>query len=145
MKLSIIIPVHQEREAIGPTVEALARTLTVASIPHEILVVDDHSGDDSPAVLEALARRVPTLRWLANDGPAGYGYAVRAGLDAYMGDAACIVMADASDDPDDVVRSYRKLEEGYECVFGSRFITGARVLDYPWPKLALNRIANFGR
>src|SRR5438093_889162 len=143
MKLSIIIPVHQERDAVGATVEALERALTTAAIPHEILVVDDHSRDDSAAVVEALCRRMPTLRWLRNDGPPGYGYAVRAGLDAYTGDAACIVMADASDDPNDVITYYRKLEEGYECAFGSRFISGATVRDYPWPKLVLNRTANF--
>jgi dolichol-phosphate mannosyltransferase len=143
VKLSIVIPVHEESEAIGPTVESLDRTLTRASIPHEIVVVDDHSSDGTVAVLESLARRIPSLRWLPNDGPGGYGYAVRAGLDAYTGDAVCIVMADASDDPDDVVAYHRKLEEGYECVFGSRFIAGSQVTNYPWPKLALNRAANF--
>lgn len=143
MKLSVIIPAHQEGEAIGPTVDALNRELVHAAIPHEILVVDDHSTDDSLAVLEALSQRIPAMRWVANAGPPGYGYAVRAGLDAYDGDAVCIVMADASDDPGDVVAYYRKLEEGYECVFGSRFISGARVLNYPWPKLLLNRAANF--
>ncbi len=61
---------------------------------------------------------------------------------AYTGDAVCIVMADASDDPADVVAYYRKLEEGYECVFGSRFIAGSQVSNYPWPKLLLNRVAN---
>jgi len=142
MKLSIIIPVHQERDAIAGTVDALERTLTAASIPHEILVVDDHSRDDSATVLDALSERMPTMRWIRNESPPGYGYAIRAGLDAYAGDAVCIVMADASDDPNDVVAYYRKLEEGYECVFGSRFISGAHVHDYPRPKLVMNRVAN---
>ena len=142
MTLSIVIPAHEEGDAIGPTVEALHAALAGAAIPHEIVVVDDHSSDGSVAVLDALARRVPTLRWVRNEGPRGYGYAVRAGLDAYTGDAVCIVMADASDDPADVVAYYRKLEEGYECVFGSRFIAGSHVSNYPWPKLVLNRIAN---
>jgi dolichol-phosphate mannosyltransferase len=143
MKLSIIIPVHQERDAIGPTVDALECVLEQAAIPHEIVIVDDHSPDDPSDVLDELSRRIPAVRSLRNQGPAGYGYAVRAGLDAYAGDAVCIVMADASDDPNDVVAYYRKLEEGYECVFGSRFINGARVTAYPWPKLLLNRVANF--
>lgn len=143
MTFSIVIPAHEEGQAIGPTVEALAAALTGAAIPHEIVVVDDHSSDQSVAVLEALARRVPGVRWVRNEGPRGYGYAVRAGLDAYTGDAVCIVMADASDDPADVVAYYRKLEEGYECVFGSRFIAGSQVSNYPWPKLLLNRVANF--
>jgi len=135
--------VHQEAQGIGPTVEALERALTQASIPHEIVAVDDHSSDGTDVVLEALSHRVATLRWIRNEGPPGYGYAVRVGLDAYAGEAVCIVMADASDDPADVVRYYRKLEEGYECVFGSRFIAGSEVTNYPWPKLALNRVSNF--
>ena len=143
MTLSLVIPAHNESESIGETVRALHRTLTGASIPHEILVVNDHSTDDSAAVLDALAREVPSLRWIANDRqPPGFGYAIRAGLDAYTGDAVCIVMADASDDPLDVVTYYRKLEEGFECVFGSRFMPGSRVSNYPHLKLTLNRLGN---
>ena len=104
MKLSIIIPVHQERDAIGPTVDALEYVLEQAAIPHEIVIVDDHSPDDPSDVLDSLSRRIPAVRSLRNEGPAGYGYAVRAGLDAYAGDAVCIVMADASDDPNDAPR-----------------------------------------
>ncbi|MEN9567042.1 MAG: hypothetical protein RLZZ69_2238, partial [Cyanobacteriota bacterium] len=47
-----------------------------------------------------------------------------------------------SDSPDDLVRYYFKLQEGYECVFGSRFVKGGRVIDYPVHKLTINRLAN---
>ena len=94
-------------------------------------------------MLKLLAREIATLRYLNNLPPNGFGYAVRAGLAAFRGDAVAIMMADGSDSPDDLVAFHRKLQEGYECVFGSRFIRGARVVDYPWPKLTLNRIANF--
>jgi dolichol-phosphate mannosyltransferase len=140
--LSVVIPAHQERDSITATVDALVSALNAAAIPHEILVVDDHSASDTAAVLDALAHAHPTVRWMRNAGPPGYGYAVRAGLDAYAGDCVCIVMADGSDDPADVVAYYRKIEEGYECVFGSRFVSGAHVDGYPWPKLMLNRAAN---
>jgi dolichol-phosphate mannosyltransferase len=68
---------------------------------------------------------------------------VRAGLAAFRGDAVALVMADGSDAPADLVAYYRKLQEGYDCVFGSRFVRGARVVNYPLPKLLMNRIANF--
>lgn len=143
MKLSIVIPVYNESQSIGATVRALYARLIDASIPHELLVVEDHSTDDMQKVLDELATGVPTLRSIPNRDRAGYGYAVRTGLAAFDGDAVCIVMADASDNPDDVVTYYRKLQEGYECVFGSRFMPGARVVDYPRRKLVLNRAANF--
>lgn len=142
MKLSLVIPAHNESGSIETTVAALGTALTAAGIPHEILVVDDHSTDGSAAALERLSKRMPAVRWIRNERPAGYGYTVRAGLEAFAGDAVCIVMADASDDPDDVVTYYRKLEEGYDCVFGSRFVAGARVVNYPGLKLFLNRLAN---
>ncbi|MGL5096851.1 MAG: glycosyltransferase family 2 protein, partial [Planctomycetia bacterium] len=74
--------------------------------------------------------------------PGGFGRAVRSGLEAVEGDAVVLVMADSSDDPADVVRYYRKLEEGYDCVFGSRFIAGSKVSNYPRLKYIVNRIVN---
>ncbi|HYU79473.1 MAG TPA: glycosyltransferase family 2 protein [Vicinamibacterales bacterium] len=142
MILSIVIPAQNESQAVATTVENLHARLHSKSIPHEILIVDDHSTDKTADVLSDLTARLSVVRWIRNEGPAGYGYAVRAGFQAYSGDAVCIVMADASDDPADVVTYYRKLQEGFDCVFGSRFMPGARVLNYPWPKWILNRIAN---
>lgn len=142
MKLSVLIPAHNEAESIPSTVAALAAALDAAQIPHELLVVEDHSTDGTVRVLDALAARMPQFRWVLNERPPGFGYAVRAGLEAFSGDAVCIVMADASDDPDDVVKYYRQVQNGFECVFGSRFAPGTRVRNYPWLKLGLNRIVN---
>jgi dolichol-phosphate mannosyltransferase len=52
------------------------------------------------------------------------------------------MMADESDDCRDVVRYWQMLNEGWDAVFGSRFVRGAGVVDYPWHKLFLNRLAN---
>ena len=79
---------------------------------------------------------------VASHYPEGFGFTVRAGLDRFSGDAVAIVMADGSDAPEDVVRYHRLLEEGYDCAFGSRFMRGSKVHDYPWFKLILNRLAN---
>jgi len=67
---------------------------------------------------------------------------VRCGLENFRGDAVAIVMADCSDAPEDIVHYYYKLQEGYDCVFGSRFIKGGKVIDYPTHKLMVNRLAN---
>jgi dolichol-phosphate mannosyltransferase len=69
---------------------------------------------------------------------------VRAGLERFEGDAVAILMADGSDDPRDLVRYYRVLLQGYDCVFGSRFTSGSQVRDYPKVKLVINRVVNLG-
>jgi dolichol-phosphate mannosyltransferase len=140
--LTVLIPAHNEGASIVPTIRAVEGVLQGAGIPHEILVSLDHCTDDTEQVIAELAKEVPSLRGSVNPGPGGYGFAVRHGLDVYRGDAVVIVMADASDDPRDIVTYYHKLQEGHDCAFGSRFIHGAAVRNYPWTKLLLNRVAN---
>jgi dolichol-phosphate mannosyltransferase len=82
------------------------------------------------------------LRPVPNPGPHGFGRAISLGLDSMTGDAAVIFMADESDDCRDVVRYWKKLNEGYDCVFGSRFMKGGGTIDYPPIKLFMNRLAN---
>jgi len=142
VKLSVVIPAHNEEDALRDTVTALITALTEAHIPHEILVVNDHSSDSTALVLADLAAHFPAFRWVDNAKPNGFGYAIRTGLEQFTGAAVCIVMADASENPHDVVRYYRRLEEGHECVFGSRFMRQSCVVNYPRHKLVLNRLAN---
>ncbi|HEV3061179.1 MAG TPA: glycosyltransferase family 2 protein [Vicinamibacterales bacterium] len=141
--LSVVIPAHNEEGHVGTTVRHIHQALASSGILHEILVINDNSSDQTEAVLKALGEEIPTLRYMNNQAPNGFGYAVRAGLAAFRGEAVAIVMADGSDAPGDLVIFHRKLQEGYECVFGSRFVRGAEVRGYPWPKLLLNRLANY--
>jgi dolichol-phosphate mannosyltransferase len=143
VKLSVVIPAHNEEGAISETVEAVAETLKNAGIEHEILVVNDNSSDGTESVLRRLSADNPTVRYVNSRVYNGFGRAIRTGLYHFTGDAVVIVMGDGSDSPEDVVRYYRKLEEGYECAFGSRFIKGSRIVDYPRHKLLMNRLANF--
>jgi dolichol-phosphate mannosyltransferase len=144
VKLSVIIPARDEEESIVATVQGLVAALEGDRISHEILVVDDSSADGTREVVEDLSAANPAISYLRSHNPRGFGYTVRAGLDRFTGDAVAIVMADGSDDPADLVRYYRLLEQGYDCAFGSRFVRGSHVEDYPRLKLALNRVANIG-
>src|SRR4051812_33512726 len=141
--LSVVIPARNEEASVGVTVEHLHHELSRHAIRHEIIVVDDGSSDGTWAVLEALTRTVPELRPVRNEGQNGFGRAVVRGIDSATGDAVVIMMADESDDCRDVVRYWQMLNEGYDCVFGSRFIKGGGVIDYPKIKLFLNRLANW--
>ena len=144
MKLSVVIPAHDEEQVIERTLRALEAQLDPEGIDYEVCVVDDGSRDRTGAVVERVAADNPRVRLIRKDVPRGFGYAVRAGLQVFSGDAVVIVMADGSDDPRDVVLYYRVLEAGYDCAFGSRFMPGAIVRDYPRVKLAINRSVNLG-
>jgi dolichol-phosphate mannosyltransferase len=140
---SVIIPARDEQDSLPATVMEIHRVLTAEGIPHEIVVVDDGSRDRTWAVLQELQQKIPTLAPVQNTGEHGFGRAVIHGLDHSRGDAIVIMMADTSDSPADAVIYWRLLNQGYDCAFGSRFIKGGRVTDYPWLKLFVNRLANF--
>jgi len=143
MKLSVVIPAHNEEGNIIETVTSLYEELHKEEIDHEILVINDNSKDTTLAVLESLQHRVPSLIFYSNHGPNGFGWAVRYGLERFTGDCVAIFMADLSDSPADLVKFYRKMVEGnYDCVFGSRWTSGGVVIDYPQPKKFLNRMVN---
>ena len=139
---SVVIPMHNEQEAIVSTLEHLYVELRMHEVPHEIVTVDDGSTDGTWDVVQGLAARVPTLRPVCNTGEHGFGRAVICGIDQSQGDGVVVVMADESDDCRDVVRYWELLNQGWDAVFGSRFIRGGGVLDYPVHKLMVNRLAN---
>jgi dolichol-phosphate mannosyltransferase len=143
VKLSVVIPAQNEEGSVERTVEGIVAVLEREGIEHEVLVVDDGSSDSTAAVVDAMSERNPRVRCRPSHYEKGFGMAIRAGLDLFEGDAVVIAMADASDDPEDVARYHRLLEDGWDCAFGSRFMPGAQVHDYPRLKLTINRLANW--
>lgn len=142
MKLSLVIPAHNEEACIGRVIEELAIELAKEGISYEMVVVNDNSKDNTPKVVEGLSKKYPEVKLINRNPPNGFGRAIREGLNNITGDVVGIVMGDLSDEPKDVVRCFRKIQEGYDCVFGSRFMRGSKVKDYPLIKLVINRIAN---
>jgi dolichol-phosphate mannosyltransferase len=142
LKLSVVMPAQNEEGSVGKTVEGVAAVLEREGIDYEIVVVNDDSEDSTEAVVAALGERNPRIRVHRSHNERGFGNAIRAGLDVFSGDAVAIVMADASDNPEDLILYHRLLEQGYDCAFGSRFVAGAKVYDYPRLKYIVNRLAN---
>src|SRR5215467_9047130 len=140
--LSVIIPAHNEGACIASTIEHLHLELRLRGVPHEIVVVDDGSTDSTWQILLELSEHIVELKPVQNRGGQGFGRAVAKGFDSMSGDAVVVMMADESDDCRDVVRYWELLNQGWDAIFGSRFMKGGGVIDYPWVKLRLNRMAN---
>ncbi|MGV1049590.1 MAG: glycosyltransferase family 2 protein [Solirubrobacterales bacterium] len=142
MKLSVVMPAQNEEGSVAATVEGIVNALEREAIDYEVIVVNDDSEDSTEAVVAAIGAENPRVRVHRSHYERGFGMAIRAGLDVFEGDSVAIVMADASDNPEDLVRYHRLLEEGWDCAFGSRFMPGAVVSDYPRLKYTINRLAN---
>ena len=127
MKLSVVIPAHNEEETVAETVEGLVSTLVARGHrprgDRRRRLEQRRHGSGRRADRRRAPRRCAACRSPYRN---GFGFAVRAGLEAFEGDAVAIVMADGSDSPEDLVSYQRLLEEGYECAFGSRFVHGAQ-------------------
>src|SRR5262245_7502824 len=143
MKLSVVIPARGEEGSVEQTLRSAVDALEREGIDYELIVVDDHSPDSTAEIVDRISAENARVRCIRSTYDAGFGFAVRAGLDEYTGDAVAVMMADGSDDPADLVRYHHELEEGWECVFGSRFVRGAHVHRYPRLKLGINRLANW--
>lgn len=142
MKLSIVIPAHNEQDSIEKVVNDIVSELENERIVSEIILVNDNSTDDTPLILEKMASKNPNIKVVHNNPPKGLGRAIRKGLENITGDIVVITMADGSDESKDIIKYYKKIQEGYDCVFGSRFIKGSVVKDYPLLKLLMNRLGN---
>jgi dolichol-phosphate mannosyltransferase len=142
LKLSVVIPAYNEEKNLPPVISSLQSAFRKEKIPYEIVIVNDNSRDGTADVIAALQAEDPAIRTVNRRPPGGFGRAIRSGLELVTGDVVVIYMADCSDHPTDAITYYRKIEEGYDCVFGSRFIKGSQVSSYPRLKLVINRIVN---
>lgn len=142
MKLSVVIPVHNEEGCIEKVVGGLAEELESKAIEYEIVLVNDNSTDSTPQILNRIDSAYKGIKLVNSFPPGGFGKAIKMGLDNVSGDMVVIFMGDGSDDATDVVRYYNKIIEGYDCVFGSRFIKESKVMGYPAIKFILNRLGN---
>ena len=141
-KLSVIIPARNEAENLTECISEIAKELTHHSIDSEILVIDDGSTDNTAVVIKLINESISSVKYIRNEGENGFGRAVRLGLDKFTGDAVAIMMADHSDSPKDLVSYWNCIQDGNDCVFGSRFIRGGKVYNYPLLKLLANRVVN---
>lgn len=137
MKLSIVIPVYNEKNTI---LEILKRVEAVG-VASEIVVVDDGSTDGTRELLAA--HKMSSLRLLALERNRGKGAAVRTGIQAAQGELILIQDADLEYDPRDIPALLKPIEEGLaDVVYGSRFLGGPRRPTMFWHMVA-NKLLTF--
>lgn len=140
--LSICIPAHNEEGNIPRTLDIISKVLEEHNVPYEFVIANDNSTDGTEAVIRAKMDAGMRICLVNRTKPGGFGRAIRSCLNNFSGEYVVIVMADCSDEPLDIVKYYDLMNQGYDAVFGSRFIEGSVVKDYPRVKLIANRIGN---
>ena len=140
MKLSIIIPIRNEEFLIKKIIDQLKSKLK--SLPYEIIFINDFSTDNTSKIVKELIKTKPQINIYDNTRK-GLGGAITHGINKSNGEVICVMMSDLSDSIEDLEKYYSIIrEEDVDAVFGSRFIKGSKVIDYPKKKLILNRIFN---
>jgi uncharacterized protein (TIRG00374 family) len=143
-KVSIVIPAHNEEENIPVLMDVLIPTLESyeETKNFEIVIVNDNSKDGTGSLIDSLAMKDTRIKPVHRITTPGFGNAVKTGLKNATGDILIPVMADLSDDPHDIAKMVKKIEEGYDIAYGSRFCPGGSTNGYPWKKMIANRTFN---
>ena len=138
MKISIIIPAHNEAEVIKERILSLKPSLNASFFEYEILVINDHSTDRTEQIVKELASQSSgkailsdNLYLFSNDKPPGFGNALLTGFQKAKGSAVVPVMADLCDEPETIINMAKRIEEGYDLVCGSRYCKGGRRIGGP--------------
>tara|TARA_B100000963_G_scaffold358848_1_gene384547 strand:+ start:7483 stop:8196 length:714 start_codon:yes stop_codon:yes gene_type:complete len=138
--LSIIVPVRNESNNIEDVFNYFDKNLI--DMDYEVLIINDFSTDDTLNKSEVLTNSFKKFKVL-NNKKKGLGGAINLGIKNASGEYVAIMMADNSDDINDL-KKYHDLmtKNNYDAVLGSRFLPNSKVKDYPLRKLILNRIFN---
>lgn len=143
MKLSIIVPLHNEQSNISALLLSLTHTLDAFyGNDYELILVNDNSTDTTPVLIESYKQLYPQIRTVHRTTTNGFGNAVKSGLGIANGDILIIFMGDLSDNPETIPRMVNVISQGYDIAYGSRFTKYGSTIDYPLPKLISNRIFN---
>lgn len=136
MRISVILPIHNERENLPPLLGELSDVLALYP-GSEVIAVDDGSTDGSLDLLRSLTGRFPFLRVIALSTNYGQTAAIAAGMDAASGDVLLPMDADGQNNPADIPKFLEKINGGFDIVSGWR-----RDRRDAWLRSFLSRLAN---
>ena len=143
MSISIIIPCKNEENTILKTVNILKKKIKNKITNYEFILINDFSTDGTLKVIKKISKNSKNVNF-SNNKNKGLGGAINLGVKVSKKKFIVIVMADLSDDPNDLIRYYNEINKNnFDAIFGSRFTKKSKVIDYPIRKLIYNRIFNF--
>ncbi len=138
--VSVVIPIFNEEENIPPLLERLEAALTPLGKPFEVIMVDDGSTDGSAQVLKSLKPRYPWLKVIFLRRNFGQSAAFTAGIDYARGEIIVTMDGDLQNDPADIPKLLKKIEEGYDVVSGWRKNRKDPFLSRRLPSVLANRL-----
>jgi glycosyltransferase involved in cell wall biosynthesis len=128
MTITLVIPAHNEEEVIAVTIKSIEEEL---NLNYEIVVVNDHSVDNTAVIVKGLMKQYSNLRFVNNDTDRGFANALKKGFSVSNSELIIPVMADLCDDPRTIKDMYIKCLEGFDIVSGSRYTKGGTKIGGP--------------
>ncbi len=142
MDISVILPTRNEAGGIAQCIDKISDILEKRNLSYELLIMDDESTDGTKDIVSKLSEANPNIRLVNRSPPYGFGYSIRDGIRMANGKMSAIMMADLSDDPVFLSSMREKIDGGCDCVNGSRFLKGSKIIGYSPLKYLSNRMFN---
>jgi glycosyltransferase involved in cell wall biosynthesis len=140
VKLSILIPVYNERSVVERSLEQVLSAPLPEAMDRELIIVDDNSTDGTGAILEKIAADEPRIRLIRHHANLGKGAAVRTAIQHAAGDFCIVQDADLEYDPSEYSHLLRPLLDGHaDAVFGSRYLVGQQTRVLPFRHSMINK------
>lgn len=121
IKLSIVIPAHNEEENISEVIHKIEKVL---DFEHELIVVNDHSTDSTASIVTELCQNYSNIKLVDNLLDGGFANAIKTGFANVKTEAMVPIMGDLCDDLNTIKLMFEKTKAGYDVVCGSRYING---------------------
>jgi len=135
MRLSIVVPAHNEQDNIIETIDKIEAAVNAE---HELIVIDDHSTDSTAELVRRKAGEYTNVRLVENKRDKGFANALKTGFENACAQAVVPVMGDLCDELSTVRRMLDKIDQGYDVVSGSRYMKGGSRLGGSKLKAALS-------
>lgn len=142
--VSIIVPAFKEEEFIEETLKNYLQVFSEAKIEFEIIVVIDKAdGDKTEEIVKKIAIDEKDISFVIREGKKGIGSAIKEGIKKAQKNNILIATAEISEDPCDLVKMVKKMESGFDMVFGNRFYSNAKREGYSKKQFYANRLCNY--